>query len=66
MIAEKLDHIAGTLAILTPETLACPVFQSSLRLRLRVVADEVRQLELLALALPAAGAIALPMEGVVQ
>lgn len=64
MIAEKLDHIAGTLAILTPETLACPVFQSSLRLRLRVVADEVRQLELLALA--AAGVITLPVEGVIQ
>lgn len=45
LISEKLDHVAGMLAILTPETLACPTFGGALRVRLRTIADEAREME---------------------
>ena len=45
MIAERIDHVAGLLAIATPETLASPAFIAGLRARLTAAANDVRRLE---------------------
>ncbi|WP_439547819.1 hypothetical protein [Falsiroseomonas sp.] len=45
MIAPQIHHIAGLLAIATPETLASPAFIAALRARVNAAAAAVERLE---------------------
>lgn len=45
MIAKQLHHVAGLLAIATPETLASPTFIAAIRARVNAAAAAVERLE---------------------